>query len=75
MNTKNYNSLQEVMDLLENAKEIIEQVKGEEQEEFNNLSEELQQNENSWSVVESFSKLNEIILSLDNIIMKIELIL
>ena len=68
MNNTDRNELQRAIDLIEQAKEIVEMVKNGEQEKFENLSDGLQQSERGQKLEESASILDDVFSSLDEAI-------
>lgn len=72
MNAENRKDLQRAIDLLNEAKEIIESVGEGEQEKYDNLSEGLQQAERGQRMEEVASTLSDQASSLDDIISEVE---
>lgn len=72
MNAENRKSLQKAIDLLNEAKEIIEQIGEGEQEKFDNLSEGLQQTTRNQRMEEVASNLSDATSNIDDVIYEVE---
>ena len=64
--------LAKAVELLQEAQQIIEEVKDEEQEAFDNLPEPLQYSERGEAMEEAISELEEVCDSMDGIISSVE---
>jgi predicted ATPase len=71
MNKDDRKELQKAIDLIEEAKTIIEAISESEQEKFDNLSENLQATEKNQKLEENASSLNDEVSNLDDVIMNI----
>ena len=72
MNNQDRKQLDEAIDLLEQAKAIIESISEQEQEKFDNLSENLQQSEKGQRFEEVSSELADVVSNLEEAIDAIE---
>ena len=72
MNNFKRKRLNEAIELLEQAKVLIDEVKEEEQTSFDNLSEGLQQSEKGVKMEEAITLLEESVDSIDEILPKIQ---
>jgi len=72
MNTQNRKDLNKVIDLMQEAKEIIESVASEEQEKFDNMTEGLQQTERGQRMEEVAYELGNQSSLIEDIIYEIE---
>jgi hypothetical protein len=68
MNNKNRKELQTAIRLIEDAKQIVERIKDDEQDKFDNLSEVLQQSENGQKLEENVSTLEDAISQIEEVI-------
>ncbi len=68
MNNLDRKELERALELIEDAKEIIEIIRDSEDEKFNNLSENLQQSERGQRFEENVSTLDDVISDLENAI-------
>ena len=65
MNKENRKELEKAIALIEDAKEIVERIKDEEQEKFDNLTEGLQQTERGQRFEETVSTLDDVFSQLE----------
>lgn len=65
MNKENRKELEKAAALIEDAREIVERIKDDEQEKFDNLSEGLQQSEKGQKFEETVSALDEVFYHLE----------
>jgi DNA repair ATPase RecN len=68
MNKENRKKLEKAISLIDNAKEIVERIKDEEQDKFDNLSEGLQQSDKGEKFEDNVSTLDEVLSQLDEAI-------
>lgn len=66
MNKNDKKELQEAIELLDNAKTIIERIRDSEQEKFENLNEGLQQTERGQQFEENASTLDDIVSEVES---------